>query len=403
MSKRSLETEGLNSTKKIMQDELKIGVIRQTLYVLKGKDVVVSENIAAFDMDGTLITTISGSKFPESTKDWKWLYNNVKSTLKTLHSEGFKIVVFTNQAGISNGKQKIQDLKIKISDMLSELEIPVEFYLSSAYDSFRKPNVDAWKEMIEKMNENTQANLQNSFFVGDAAGRPKDWAINKKKDHSVADRKFASNLGLKFLTPEEYFLNEESAPFSWRSINPSEILEKCKQDELVNNELISNFTKSLGLKQEVILMVGFPASGKSFFVKKVLVPKSYIIISQDEDTKPKCIKKLKEALLFGKSAVIDNTNPNKKSRSEYIFICKSLNIQIRLVWIQTDMELSLHNNFYREKLTKNKAVPLVAFNTFKSRFDEPQIEEGLVEIIKIPWVPDFENDAEKKLFVQWTE
>jgi bifunctional polynucleotide phosphatase/kinase len=34
----------------------------------------------------------------------------------------------------------------------------------------------------------------DSFFVGDAAGRP--------GDHSSCDRKLATNLGLKFQTPE---------------------------------------------------------------------------------------------------------------------------------------------------------------------------------------------------------
>ena len=35
---------------------------------------------------------------------------------------------------------------------------------------------------------------KRSFFVGDAAGRPKDFA--------GTDRKFAENIGLKFKTPE---------------------------------------------------------------------------------------------------------------------------------------------------------------------------------------------------------
>jgi bifunctional polynucleotide phosphatase/kinase len=33
-----------------------------------------------------------------------------------------------------------------------------------------------------------------SFFVGDAAGRP--------MDHASSDRKWANNVGIKFLTPE---------------------------------------------------------------------------------------------------------------------------------------------------------------------------------------------------------
>ena len=45
--------------------------------------------------------------------------------------------------------------------------------------------------------EGVTVNKEESFFVGDAAGR--------KKDHSACDHKFATNIGLKFHTPEVGF------------------------------------------------------------------------------------------------------------------------------------------------------------------------------------------------------
>ena len=39
--------------------------------------------------------------------------------------------------------------------------------------------------------------IQESFFVGDAAGR--------SQDHSNADIEFATKLKLEFYTPEQYF------------------------------------------------------------------------------------------------------------------------------------------------------------------------------------------------------
>lgn len=40
-----------------------------------------------------------------------------------------------------------------------------------------------------------------SFFVGDAAGRAKNWEMGRRKDFSASDRKFAANIGLNFYTP----------------------------------------------------------------------------------------------------------------------------------------------------------------------------------------------------------
>ena len=57
---------------------------------------------------------------------------------------------------------------------------------------------------------NIENSTQESFYVGDAAGRLKDYKKGAKKDFSCSDRKFAMNLKLDFFTPEEYFLNEEN-------------------------------------------------------------------------------------------------------------------------------------------------------------------------------------------------
>ena len=46
-----------------------------------------------------------------------------------------------------------------------------------------------------------------SFQCGDAAGRPK--TATRPKDFSDSDIKFAANAGLRFMTPEQLFLNEK--------------------------------------------------------------------------------------------------------------------------------------------------------------------------------------------------
>ena len=52
-------------------------------------------------------------------------------------------------------------------------------------------------------------NRKQSIFVGDAAGRAKNWAPGKPKDFSCSDRKFAANLGVS-----KYMVQYEPALYS---------------------------------------------------------------------------------------------------------------------------------------------------------------------------------------------
>lgn len=45
--------------------------------------------VAFFDLDGTLILTASGSKFPRDGSDWKFWSSAVPGQLKTLHESGY--------------------------------------------------------------------------------------------------------------------------------------------------------------------------------------------------------------------------------------------------------------------------------------------------------------------------
>lgn len=68
-------------------------------------------------------------------------------------------------------------------------------------DVYRKPNIGMY-EVVEKVyrSKGLDIDLENSIFVGDAAGRLV--AQGRRKDHHDTDFKFALNVGLGFFTPE---------------------------------------------------------------------------------------------------------------------------------------------------------------------------------------------------------
>ena len=113
-----------------------------------------------------------------------------------------------------------------------------------------------------------------------------------------------------------------------KKVDYPEIINNLHDYDKNNNNHIK-FDDSPNFK-EVIVLIGSPGSGKSNFTENYLVPKGYIKINQDTlKTKEKVIKCLIENIEKGKKIVIDSTNPQKNTRSEYIKICVKYKYPIR--------------------------------------------------------------------------
>lgn len=211
------------------EGELKHGI--PDLIYLDGKGAKHSTKVAGFDIDNTITKTKSGKRFPTGPSDWTFLYDCVPKKLKELHEASSKIVFFTNQAGIEKGKSTPTELEKKFEDIVNTLGIPIQVFISTGNNGYRKPSPCMWKFMEDKCNGGLSVDLSNSVFVGDAAGRPKNWAPGKPKDISCTDRMFGANVGCTFATPEAFFLGQKEVPFEWSSLSPVEFLTSCKGKE----------------------------------------------------------------------------------------------------------------------------------------------------------------------------
>ena len=219
--------------------------------------------------DSTLVCPKGKNKFPKGRSDWKWQFASVPSKLKSLYNEeNFRLVIFTNQGGIGTGKQRASDIYGKIIDLSNALGLPLTALISTQKDKNRKPNTFMFDYFIEHLHKSGGAangsnsnnssssssektkkdagdekgdgiDWENSFYCGDAAGRPAAWNGDKKtkKDFSVSDRKFAANVGIKFCTPEPLFLrHKEYANFDWRAMDPKEYLKQNPEENYEKTE-----------------------------------------------------------------------------------------------------------------------------------------------------------------------
>jgi bifunctional polynucleotide phosphatase/kinase len=343
--------------------------------------------VAGFDMDGTLIKTKSGKTFPTSYKDWKFAFDNVKEVLQQLHKDNYKIVIFTNQAGVSLNRTDIDEITKKIKKIKKKLNIPLDALIATHKDYYRKPFTgmwDFWKKNQKK--HGYTINKKESFYCGDAAGRK----YKKGKDFSSSDKFFAYNIKLTFYTPEKYFQQPERE-HDIIDIYQSTCFDKInsKVSDKTRKKVNSTIKKVLKGGHSLILLVGPPASGKSTLCQKYF--SDYNRINQDTlKTKSKCYSLAKKLFSNNEKVIVDNTNGNITNRKKYLDLASkhySDDFSVGIILLETDSVLSQHLNHMRVQQNKVSGtkiyVPKVAYNVYNKYYTEPTEKEGTV--YKLPF------------------
>ncbi|XP_074575804.1 polynucleotide 3'-phosphatase ZDP [Curcuma longa] len=180
---------------------------RTVIFREKEDSLYDSQKIAAFDFDGCLANTSVKRFGPHA---WSLMYPSIPEKLQGLYKEGYKLVIFTNESNIERWKNKRQqavDSKIgRLENFLKCVNVPIQVFIACGIgkskdqtpdDPFRKPQPGMWELLEKYLNSGIEVDMDQSFYVGDAAGRP--------NDHSDADIQFAKAVGLKFHLPEEFF------------------------------------------------------------------------------------------------------------------------------------------------------------------------------------------------------
>uniref|UniRef100_A0A8C8RSG8 Bifunctional polynucleotide phosphatase/kinase n=1 Tax=Pelusios castaneus TaxID=367368 RepID=A0A8C8RSG8_9SAUR len=369
------------------------------LLVFTKEGVMPSAKVAGFDLDGTVITTKSGKVFPTSPDDWRILYPEVPRKLKQLQREGYKIVIFTNQLGISRGRLRPEVFKAKAEAVVEQLGVPMQVFVATGTGIYRKPLLGMWEHLCEKANSAVALAVQSSLYIGDAAGRPPNWAPgHKKKDFSCSDRLFALNAGLPFYTPEEFFLGWAPAPYQLPPFDPRELDPQGHLYDPPDAPLVSP-------TPELVVAVGFPAAGKSTFLKSQLVPAGYAYANRDTlGSWQKCVALCMAALQEGKSAAVDNTNPDPESRRRYIECARDAGVPCRCFLFTATLEQAKHNNRFRDLTsTGHISVTDIVLNSYRSKFVEPSLSEGFAQILRVHFVPCFADAHQEALYRQFSE
>jgi len=298
--------------------------------IIKLDSTINHSKYAIFDFDWTLVKPKDNRKFPININDWQYTRNSVPNVIQKYKLD-HHIIIVTDQTKL----WKIDQIKLVLDDL--ELKNNTTVIIGG---KTHKPNTSLFLKVFPDYKS-----INTIFYVGDAAGRKDDW--------SDCDKEFAKNLNILFMVPEEIFP-----------------LDQIETPEIPISE-----------NKEVIIMIGYPGSGKTTIAKKICENNnSYHIVSGDEFKTTS--KMIKDAITnINKSIIFDSTAGTKEKRSEFINFAKKNNLPIRSIWVQTSFDISMERNKQRSLITNIK-IPDIAYYVYRKKFEEPTEDEGF-SLIKI--------------------
>ena len=318
----------------------------------ESKDRKLTEKIACFDLDHTIIQPKSKKLYPIDENDWQFK-DNVIDTLKFLHENDWSIIIFTNQK--QGGKQilNIKQLTDKFRNIEETLKFPITVMAALQNDHYRKPFTGMWETIITH-------DYTEGFYCGDAY-------MNKRFD----DIYFAKNVNIAFMTPESVFVPK---------INHFEVVDYLDIDYSVPIDFISNTQYAKETKQimeytknlDFIFIISSPASGKTHFCKTHL--SAYVRMSKDDyRTKATYLKEIRRLCAEKQKIVFDNTNHTEKSRMEILNILPDC-ASIGYIFRDIDKKMCLYLNKYRYFETKYSHIllPEIAIHTYYKNVQLPK-------------------------------
>ena len=297
------------------------------------------ERAYIFDFENTLIVV--------KKETWQWWHARVPERLCEVNKDASNCIIVWHDA-----KEIHSDALNMLDKVVMQLNLSRVCVIVTCQS---KPRANMW----ELFSSHVMPQCLHHLVVGHT-------------QQKLVNYKFATNLGCPFKTPKEFFLNA-----------PTEGLPRLKNwGEWLDNQAPLDSSKWGPRKhQELILLIGRPASGKTTLANSVF--KNYEVLSLDMlGTVAKVGKAIKVALAngaSGTSVVIDALNATVADRKRYITIAENANCPVRALVMAIADDVADQLNAYRVACGGKRVSPLTVRNFF-CKYEAPTIDEGIGEI-----------------------
>lgn len=306
-------------------------------YAIKKK---TDYQFACFDFDDTL--------YKQDTTDF--CHPTLLDQLICLHHQGFHIVVFSNQYGVSKGHTTLDKVKYRFEHF--QRQINASIFFATNKDHYRKPCTGMFALFLQT-SQVTKWNRFKSFYYGDAAGRVGDFAIS--------DLYFAHNINLPFYLPGRHLRLEQTDP---------KIAPKFNLYSHLPLPMVCAGPSFERLPPLIcVLMVGPPGAGKSTLAAQL--PQPLEILNLDTlKTRARFNKQFTAALAARRSVCVDNTNGSSHVRAPYIAEARQQGYITVCYFFNYSKDMSTHLCHMRTQLG-GIYIPPVARHVYYKAFEPP--------------------------------
>lgn len=151
--------------------------------------------------------------------------------------------------------------------------------------------------------------------------------------------------------------------------------------------------------QEVVILMGYPASGKSTQAKS-LVDMGHVRLNRDTEggSLEGLLPKLKVLLKAGRSVVLDNTYVSVESRAGVVKVAKECGVVVRVLLMGTTIEEAQYNASMRMLAKEGKLYgvsdmpkgdpglfPSTVLFAYRKQYQPPTVAEGFSKVEVVPF------------------